>query len=381
VKVIFKLAMVLVLVASRWTGVALDIDDFNKGQGFLIQTTAGSSFTTRTGPMLGGERDLKVTLNSGPLIVADVQNGTYIFNQDAGAVGSAEIVWDGTDGNGNTIATTGLSPAVDLMAGGSDAFLLGVISCNQSVNVRLIVYSTAGPSTNTFTVPPVAVPPGTPNYIRIEYSAFTGGGNFTAVGAIQLTVISSPGAELVIDFLRTTSTSFTPPLEATMTDVILVDNDGNGRASPGDTLRYIVTIKNNSPFPMNNVSFAAFKPANTTLVAAFPLARHDGPATDPAYTGAQGNTLNVSAPGLLDNDFLGLPAASPATITSFGVGVTDHPAGSPASVSGHTLTVNSDGSLTFQPSTGFTGPFTFLYRMTNGSGSSDASVTLQINGL
>jgi len=83
---------------------------------------------------------------------------------------------------------------------------------------------------------------------------------------------------------------------------------------------------------------------------------------------------------LLDNDDLGTPAA---TLTSFGGGtlggsVTSNAAGSTANVGGHSLTVNANGSFTYSPASGFTGNFTFNYRLTNVAGTSDALVTIEV---
>src|SRR3954464_3006607 len=80
------------------------IDNFDKNQALISGT--GSSMVA--GTMLGDERDEKLTVSSG-IISAEIKKGTYIFTQAAGASGSAEIVWDGTDGNANTIATGGLN--------------------------------------------------------------------------------------------------------------------------------------------------------------------------------------------------------------------------------------------------------------------------------
>ncbi|WP_435105319.1 cadherin domain-containing protein [Arhodomonas sp. AD133] len=100
----------------------------------------------------------------------------------------------------------------------------------------------------------------------------------------------------------------------------------------------------------------------------------DGPYAMSAFT-----TLSRVAPGLLTNDSLGDPEG---TIASFGSGdlggsVTDHAAGSTATLAGGTLTVGSDGSFELaSPDT--TGTYTFDYRLANGSAQSDGTVTLEI---
>jgi hypothetical protein len=89
----------------------------------------------------------------------------------------------------------------------------------------------------------------------------------------------------------------------------------------------------------------------------------------------------LALPGLLANDTLGIP---PGTIASFGGGslggaVTTYAAGTTAIFgTGGNLRVNADGSLTFMPSAGFTGSFTFQYRAQNVAGTGDATVTIDV---
>src|SRR5688572_33402037 len=96
-----------VLLLCRTTLAQVVIDNFDRNQPLLSQTAVGNTSSAVTGSMLGGERDQKVTVTTTGEITAEVKNGTYIFTQAAGAVGNAEIVWDGTDGNGATINPTG----------------------------------------------------------------------------------------------------------------------------------------------------------------------------------------------------------------------------------------------------------------------------------
>ena len=176
----------------------------------------------------------------------------------------------------------------------------------------------------------------------------------------------------------------------TMNDTLQTDVNGNGRPNPGDTIRYTVIITNKTGGTLSNVVFNSSAVPNAPLVGgslrAAPLARSDSPPANSvpgnAFHGSFNTTLNVSVgSGLLANDFTGAPAA---TITSFGGGsfggsVTAHAAGTTANTPGiGALTVNADGSLTFVPASGFTGPTTFQYRLANSVGTNDASATLAI---
>src|SRR5262249_1951260 len=113
-----------------------------------------------------------------------------------------------------------------------------------------------------------------------------------------------------------------------------------------------------------------------------PVAVADGP-----YLMSEGSTLRVEAlggrlPGLLANDMVG---SSPVgtRLASFGGGsvggaATDHLAGTTAPLDSGTLTVNDDGSFVLAAPAGFEGQLIFYYRLENGSGWSEASVTVTV---
>ncbi|MFK7958154.1 MAG: beta strand repeat-containing protein [Lysobacterales bacterium] len=58
-----------------------------------------------------------------------------------------------------------------------------------------------------------------------------------------------------------------PVIEASKTDVLSLDADNNGVASPGDTLTYIVTISNSGNAAAAGITFSDTPDINTTLVA------------------------------------------------------------------------------------------------------------------
>jgi hypothetical protein len=146
---------------------------------------------------------------------------------------------------------------------------------------------------------------------------------------------------------------------------------GTPAAATGGTYAITFTATN---------STGSTPPQNFTLtVSEPPVAIADGPYVTDANTPI---SRAAAAPDdLLDNDSTGFPVA---TITFFGAGslggaVTDHAAGNPATFgTGGSLLVGTDGSFSFTPSTGFTGSFTFQYRLHNAGGDSDAVVTIQV---
>jgi Leucine-rich repeat (LRR) protein len=106
-------------------------------------------------------------------------------------------------------------------------------------------------------------------------------------------------------------------------------------------------------------------------------------ADDPSHATGANTTLSVEAQGVLENDITGTPAG---IITFFGGGsltgtVADRAAGTAISplpgYSDGSLVVNADGSFDFTPPTDFLGAYTFQYRLDNGVGASDATVTIQ----
>jgi uncharacterized repeat protein (TIGR01451 family) len=153
-------------------------------------------------------------------------------------------------------------------------------------------------------------------------------------------------------------------------DFLVIDNDGDGMADPGDTIRYVVgcgwsdTIGCDVNIPgfanagttnATNVFFSDTIDANTTLVIgsvnSTPIARNDSYAS----TSSVGITV-LAASGLLTND--NDPDGGTVTINSF----------DPFSVQGNiaglatpNVSVAADGSFTYEPPPGFVGNDSFKY--------------------
>ena len=150
---------------------------------------------------------------------------------------------------------------------------------------------------------------------------------------------------------------------ASMVDAILGD-DGDGLGDPGETIRYTTTMTNAGDTTAQTTQLDATLDAATALVPGSlnisPLAIND------AYTDVIGNvTFNVdAASGVLNND-RDPPAAncSTCTITSF----------DPMSANSGDVTLNGDGSFTYNPPTGFTGTDTFTYTVEDNHGTTPLS--------
>ncbi|KAA3663384.1 MAG: DUF11 domain-containing protein, partial [Chloroflexi bacterium] len=160
-----------------------------------------------------------------------------------------------------------------------------------------------------------------------------------------------------------------PILTATKTDVLLVDNDTDNVADPGDTIRYTVNLLNSGTMDATNVDFTDTIDANTTLVAGSvkttPIARHDSYA-------ATGN-VGISVPagsGVLVND--NDPDGTTPTLT-----IVSSPS---TSANGGNVAVASDGSFTYNPPAGFEGTDTFSYTVQDSDGNQDpATVSISVS--
>jgi hypothetical protein len=146
---------------------------------------------------------------------------------------------------------------------------------------------------------------------------------------------------------------------------LFTDVDGDLQADPGDTLKYTVNISA-SGGDATGVSFTDTVDPNTAFVpgslTATPV------AVDDSYTATGNIRISVAAPGVLGNDFVGVPAA---TIT----------APPTTSTNGGDVTLNADGSFTYNPPAGFEGTDTFSYTLTNSAGSNSATVTINVSGM
>jgi uncharacterized repeat protein (TIGR01451 family) len=163
-----------------------------------------------------------------------------------------------------------------------------------------------------------------------------------------------------------------PSLTATKTDSFTDDN-GDGKAEPGQTITYTVTVTNNGSMDATGVVFNDTVDPNTTLVGQVqtqPIAGND------SYN-VLGNVRIQpgAAHGLLGNDCdpgVNAPCSNAGLTAS----------GPSSSAQGGNVTVNPDGSFSYNPKAGFQGTDSFTYTVTDTTGQTDtATVTLNVNGM
>ncbi|CAG0931221.1 Collagenase ColH [Thermoflexales bacterium] len=155
---------------------------------------------------------------------------------------------------------------------------------------------------------------------------------------------------------------------ATKRDAVVNDVDGDGRADPGDTLRYTVVITNSGDTDAASVVFNDTIDDNTVLsgtLKSTPLARND------AYTAVGNVRISLAAgSGVLAND--SDPDGSAISVVN----------SSATSANGGNVAVNADGSFTYNPPPGFEGADTFTYTIQDADGNqSSATVTVTVSGM
>jgi Ca2+-binding RTX toxin-like protein len=165
---------------------------------------------------------------------------------------------------------------------------------------------------------------------------------------------------------------FVPPAAATVTasktDALFTDVDLDGKADPGDTLKYTVVI-GASGMDATGVMFSDTVDPNTNFVPGTvmttPLARND------SYTASGNIRITVAAPGVLTNDS-DADSVGPALTVSAGA----------TTANGGNVNLSADGSFTYNPPAGFEGVDTFTYTLSDGEGNTDtATASITVSGM
>src|SRR5215510_4699244 len=161
---------------------------------------------------------------------------------------------------------------------------------------------------------------------------------------------------------------------------MLNDTDGDGKADPGETITYSVTVTNNSGSDVSGLSFMDTIDPHTTLInGSSVLAKDDSYSTI-------GN-VNINVPlgqGVLANDLNpGTGNNTGMTVSSYGAstGLEQTSVGSSTpTAQGGTVTIQSGGDFTYDPKVGFTGTDTFKYAANQGGATAIATVRITITG-
>ncbi len=167
----------------------------------------------------------------------------------------------------------------------------------------------------------------------------------------------------------------TPDVKPKLKDQQKTDADGDNKVDRGDTVTYEAKVDNKTgTASANSVIYNATLDPNSTLVAGSikvtPIAVND------TYSSLGNISLSVvAADGLLKNDFDPKDANTP---TNAGMTVTP---GVFATTDGNSVTVNADGSFTFNPAFGYLGIDSFTYTAVDSDAMVDTgTVTLDVSG-
>ncbi len=160
------------------------------------------------------------------------------------------------------------------------------------------------------------------------------------------------------------------------------DVDGDGKADPGDKLQYSVTINNTGPDPATGVAFGDNLQIQTLVANSL----NTSPIAANESFGVYGN-VSISVPDgssdLLANDFD--PDGGAITLITTGSISSANCAGC------NNVTINANGSFSYDPPVGFTGADSFTYTIRDngadgvGGNADDATstgtVTLNVSGM
>jgi len=361
-----------VALSGALPAAAVTVDDFSTVQGLLTAPPDASS-SMAGGGILGGSRDVSLTAVSGagPTTV-EITGGQLqlrVPDTTPDSTGRTVVTWD-ADSDPNILDPTGLG-GLDLTAGDHTGFRLTVNAAGAGAEVVIDIWSDgANASRAALLLPAVAATA----VFDLAYSSFVAtegsGADFTNVGALTMSVT---GIELDVDLaLLETAGPAVAAGDALKTDALVIDNDGDGRADPGDTLRYTVTITNTGA-EATSISLDDVIQPNLGAVAG---SLFTGPIAAPDTYRACGNvTLSVDGspglPGLTANDHD--PDGESFSITTTFPLVTDR-GGSVDNL------VASTGTFDYVPPAGFRGVDSFSYEIQDvGGRTGAATATLMVD--
>ena len=167
--------------------------------GGIVENLVDSNFAT-SGSIMGGERDLQLTVSGGSgnlVLTTGVSGGVYTSATPNEARGNSLLQLDGSDGT-MTINTSGLfsHPNNNFMSEGAFAFRI-LIESDLPGSVIFRVFS--GGAANRFCSTVVSTPgDDTLNEYILPYSSFTGDCNFADVGALEILVAMDDNIDVLM---------------------------------------------------------------------------------------------------------------------------------------------------------------------------------------
>lgn len=361
-------ALAVLLAAVLGAGAAAAqtlIDDFSDAQALLDAPPDDESFVDEAASgiipdgAMNGERDLELSrlYGSGGGTVAQVSGGNLEFAVQPGDRGRLLVTWDGNDGDA-ALDPTGLG-GVDLSS--NNTFRLQVGPTTGLIELVMEVFTDGSDSSRSVTT---VSAPGDVYFPFNQFSVRQGSGaDFANVGAITLEIVATGGPG--VNGIAVSRVEAAPPgVTATKVDALAPggDADMDGKADPGDVLRYTVqvtatgdttgvTLQDDLPDPNLTFQMGSIRTTPLALDDVYDCLGHVG-ITVPAGAGVLANDTDPDGSGLATP-----PIAS----------VDD-------SLTKGTVLVNpADGSFTYDPARGFTGVDSFTYTIADGEGGMDTA--------
>jgi len=201
---------------------------------------------TQSTTILGGERDLSLTAESGTSnlpLTAGVSAGSWAVSTPNEASGFSRMQYDGVDGS-TSLQENGLG-GLDMLARGGDAFRL-LIQSDIDTEYTITVHSNGG-SQSDFSI----IIPGddTTNEYIILFSEFSGNADFSSIGALEILIEAFDNVDTFVEIFEfvgfppsitpTPSVPLVPSPSASPSPNVVTwytfdDDDDEGRSPCGD---------------------------------------------------------------------------------------------------------------------------------------------------
>jgi uncharacterized repeat protein (TIGR01451 family) len=220
-----------------------EFDSFQEVEASPPPNSAGVVSTQTDLTVMGGERDFRVEITAGSDQFSSVSlisaGGLLRLASGAMVTGNATIVWDGIDGNANSINHTGLG-GLDFTLDGPNRMTgirLSVGADHPNSVVKLRIYSDATHWSEFTTTVPESVGGAIDKQVVFNFSTPSssggGGADFANVGAIELTFVGVNAVDAQISVaelvgVTTKTADFTALSQLSVGDRVWADTNNNG---------------------------------------------------------------------------------------------------------------------------------------------------------
>ena len=331
--------------------------------------------------------DLTVVTASSPdgSVVVN-SDGTINFIPTSDFTGTTTIIYTVTDGVGgtdNATVTLTVTPENDAPVAENDVVTISEDSV-LTIDPRDNDSDVDG---DDLTITSVTAPDGTVVINSAGTITFTPTSNFTGTTTVTYTITDGNGgtdsATMTVDFIPVNDAPVAEDdtvtiAEDTPTDITVLTNDSD---VDGDDLTVQTASSPDGSVAINSDGTLNFTPTsdfNGTTTITYTITDGNG-GTDSATATVTITPVNDAPVGILDTSTINVPGGTTTVdvlpndsdVDGDDLTVLD------ATSADGTVVVNSDGTLTFDPASGFTGTATVTYTISDGEGGTDTA-TLEV---